>query len=105
MAETSTTALCGLADIPDGGSTVVESGGRAIALFRVGDEVFALANACPHKGGPLGEAIVSAARHEAICPWHRFRFDLRTGLCVTNEKLASRRYPVSVREGAVYLDS
>ena len=27
MAETSTTALCGLADIPDGGSTVVENGG------------------------------------------------------------------------------
>ncbi len=98
-----TDPVCALPDIPDGGTRVVEHKGRQIALVRVNGEVFALANTCPHKDGPLGEGIVSTKRHEIICPWHRFRFDLRTGKCVTYEKMAARTYPVTVRDNQVFV--
>lgn len=96
-------AVCALPDIPDGGSRVVEHKGRSIALFRVDGEVFALAGACPHKDGPLWEGAISTKRHEITCPWHRFRFDLRTGKCVTYDKMAARTYPVTVRDNQVFV--
>jgi 3-phenylpropionate/trans-cinnamate dioxygenase ferredoxin subunit len=98
-------SICAVAEIPDGGSRLVERGGRKIALFRIGDEVFAFAAACPHKDGPLWEGQVSTKRCEVICPWHRFRFDLRSGKSVTYDKLVARTYPVSVRGGQVFVES
>ena len=32
---------------------------------------------CPHWGGPLGDAPLESGR--LICPWHGYRFDVRTG--------------------------
>ena len=63
------------------------------------------AAACPHKAGPLWEGQVSVKRCEIVCPWHRFRFDLRSGKSVTYDKLVARTYPVAIRNGQVFLDS
>jgi nitrite reductase (NADH) small subunit len=77
--------------------------GRKIALSRVGDEIFALRDACPHRAGPLSCGRVSTARLELICPWHFFRFDLRTGASVTNSELIAETYPVVIENGNVYV--
>jgi nitrite reductase/ring-hydroxylating ferredoxin subunit len=97
--------VCAMADIPDGGSHLVELAGRKIALFRVAGEVFAFAGTCPHKDGPLWEGRVSTERCEIVCPWHRFRFDLRSGKSVTYDKLVARTYPVEVRQGQVFVEA
>ncbi len=48
-----------VADIPPMGARVVRSAGGDIAVFRTADDqVFALYDRCPHKGGPLSEGIV-----------------------------------------------
>ena len=45
-----------LSDIPVLGSRVVRTAGGDIAVFRTGDdEVFALDDKCPHKGGHLSQ--------------------------------------------------
>ena len=94
--------ICSLDELPDAAGRAVRAEGRQIALFRVGDEVFALDNICPHYGGPLAEGIVSAERLEIACPWHRFRYDLRTGECVAaNLRPAVTTYKVTVRDNAV----
>ena len=96
--------LCAMADLPDGTGHVVRAEDRAIALFRVGEEVFALDNVCPHWQGPLGEGVVSVERMEVTCPWHRFRFDLRTGRNVLSDvRGAAKAYPVAVRGGDVFV--
>ena len=51
--------------------------GKAIALFNVDGQFFAVDNACTHRGGPLAEGEISG--HEVTCPWHGARFDVRTG--------------------------
>lgn len=91
------TRLCAIGDlVPDTGR-LFRAEGRAIAVFRVGDDVFALDNLCPHWKGPLSEGAVSAARLEVTCPWHRFRFDLRTGKNVLSDLRAGAKiYPVEI---------
>ena len=53
------TEVVALEDIPMLGARVVDAGKMKVAVFRTSnDQVFAIRNECPHKGGPLSEGIV-----------------------------------------------
>jgi nitrite reductase/ring-hydroxylating ferredoxin subunit len=56
---------------------LVELGGLRYRLLEEGGELVAHAAACPHRLGPLEEAAVEGGRLR--CPWHGWRFDLRSG--------------------------
>ena len=60
----------------------------------MGDSFYALENACPHRGGPLGEGDLEGT--EVVCPWHAWRFDVTTGASPVNPKTAVRTFPVEV---------
>jgi nitrite reductase (NADH) small subunit len=65
-------------DIPRRGSRRLPSPIGDIAVFRTGDnEVFALKDSCPHKGGPLSQGIVHG--RSVACPLHNWNIDLATG--------------------------
>jgi len=96
--------VCRLDELEDGTATEVTARGRKIALCRVGDEVFAMQDACPHRGGPLSYGRVSQQRLELICPWHFFRFDLRTGASITNPAMINETYPAVVENGDVVIE-
>jgi 3-phenylpropionate/trans-cinnamate dioxygenase ferredoxin component len=64
-------------ELPPGGKKLVDLDGRAIALFNVGGEFFAIDDVCTHDGGPLAEGELEGA--EIRCPRHGARFDVRTG--------------------------
>ena len=67
-----------LKDIPRLGARVVRTASGNIAVFRTeSDEVFALDDRCPHKGGPLSQGIVHG--HAVACPLHNWVIDLATG--------------------------
>jgi len=55
----------------------VEVGGKRIALFSVGGEIYAIDDVCTHQGGPLSEGLVE--NDEVECPWHGARFKITTG--------------------------
>jgi NAD(P)H-dependent nitrite reductase small subunit len=82
--------------------TVVMVNGRAVALFRVGEDVYAIDNTCPHRGGPLGEGDVSGP--VVMCPWHAWEVDVRTGALVRNASVRVPCFAVAVEDGAVYVD-
>jgi nitrite reductase (NADH) small subunit len=65
------------ADVPPLEGRSVRLGDVRVAVFRLADGWAALANACPHKDGPLSDGIVADAC--VICPLHARRFDLATG--------------------------
>jgi nitrite reductase (NADH) small subunit len=96
--------VCRVDDIADGTALLVKAKQRKIALARIGSEIFALQDSCPHKGGTLSEGRVHSGRCELICPLHFFRFDVRTGASVTNPELVAPTFPVTISEGDVYVD-
>jgi len=91
-----------LEDIPRQGARVVTTATGDIALFRtVDDEVFALRDQCPHKGGPLSQGIVHGKK--VACPLHDWKIALDSGLAVAPDVGCAARYPVRVVEGVVSL--
>jgi nitrite reductase (NADH) small subunit len=91
-----------LKDIPRLGSRVVRTAGGNIAVFRTeDDEVFALDDRCPHKGGPLSQGIVHNRR--VTCPLHNFVIELESGRAVAPDEGCTHAYPVKVENGIVWL--
>jgi len=64
-------------DVPEGEGKVVKVNGKEIALFKVQDKFYAIDNTCKHQGGPLGEGWLEDA--VVNCPWHGWRYDIKTG--------------------------
>ncbi|MFQ5451139.1 MAG: nitrite reductase small subunit NirD [Nitrospinaceae bacterium] len=88
-------------DLPVGKSAIVAAGGEEIALFNYKEEYYAVANKCPHRGGPLGEGRVQEGI--IVCPNHEWRFELKTGNSMQNPELSIKSYPVRVRNGKIYI--
>ena len=89
-------------DIPPLGARVVQSAQGDIALFRNAEnEVFALLDKCPHKGGPLSQGIVFG-RHVA-CPLHNWSIGLADGQAVAPDVGCVQRFETKVENGAVLL--
>jgi nitrite reductase [NAD(P)H] small subunit len=95
--------LCSLEDIPIRGARRVALETEEVAVFRTAaNSVFAIQNACPHKGGPLSEGIV----HDTAvsCPLHAMVIDLETGKARGADTGCVRTYPIEIREGGrVYI--
>ncbi len=79
----------------------VEVAGRALALFRVGDEAFAIDAVCRHREGPLEEGILEG--FTVYCPWHGWQYDLKTGACMTARDRDLGAYRVELRDDGVYV--
>ena len=84
-------------------------------MFNLDGEYFALANRCPHEGGPLCQGQhrragavrrarplpADAATSEFLrCPWHGWEFDIRTGQSWCDPKSTrARQFQVTVEPG------
>lgn len=77
-------------------------GETRVAVFRQGDDLLALLDACPHQGASLSEGAVSDGA--VRCPKHRWRFDLATGACTEAPHLPARTLPVREEGGTVWVD-
>jgi nitrite reductase (NADH) small subunit len=89
--------------IPVRGARTVKTPRRDIAIFRTAnDEIFALENRCPHKGGPLSEGIVHGRK--VACPLHNWVINLEDGEATGADKGCARSFPVKVENGRIYLD-
>ena len=92
-----------LEDIPRQGARVVKTAAGCVAVFRTAeDQVFAMADRCPHKGGPLSEGIVHG--QSVTCPLHAWVFSLETGQAQGADAGAVATYPARVEAGRVLLD-
>jgi nitrite reductase/ring-hydroxylating ferredoxin subunit len=107
-----------LDQLEEGVPRAVEAFGREIALVLWQDECFAVRNICPHQtvaftegiaqgkvlpGAEIGEIVVDRDDPVLRCPRHAWKFALRTGRCTIDPRLRIKAYPVTVREGRVYL--
>jgi nitrite reductase (NADH) small subunit len=97
--------ICTLNEIPVLGSRrVARAQGVDVAIFRNDqDEVFALLDRCPHKGGPLSQGIVFG-KHVA-CPLHNWAIALNDGNARAPDEGCTPKFKLKIEEGKVYLDA
>ena len=99
-----------LEEAPDEGSVrMLDVGGHRVGLYRLDDALYALADRCPHRGGPLcagrvatpvevrdGILTIGTPRSIVRCPWHKWEFEISSGRCLVDERLRVRTYAVRV---------
>lgn len=97
--------ICRVDDIPVLGSRrVSRERGLDVAVFRSDrDEVFALLDRCPHKGGPLSQGIVFGTH--VACPLHNWTIGLCDGQASAPDEGCTPRFSVRVEGGEVLLDA
>jgi len=93
--------VCGSDELLPGQIAEFVIEGVAIAVANVGGSFHAVANACPHAGGPLGDGEMEGAM--VACPLHGWRFDVRTGACEVVPDLSVAVYRVQVARGRVWV--
>jgi nitrite reductase (NADH) small subunit len=106
-----------LEEFPEWQMRILSVEGREIGIVRLGRQVYALRNVCPHQTGPLcrglvfGKVVAAGAgrvevdrEHPVVtCPWHGWEFDLMSGRCLTDRSKRVAVYPTEVRENRVFL--
>jgi nitrite reductase (NADH) small subunit len=97
--------ICRVEDIPALGSRrVARPRGMHVAVFRNGnDQVFALLDRCPHKGGPLSQGIVFGTA--VACPLHNWTIGLEDGCANAPDAGCTQKFSVKVDDGVVHLDA
>ena len=92
-----------LAEVPTGSCRRAEVNGIRVVLARVGEQIFACADTCAHRGGPLDEGKLTGAK--LTCPWHGWMYDVRTGQCLFPPRgTAVATYPVRIDGGQIWVD-
>jgi NAD(P)H-dependent nitrite reductase small subunit len=104
MTETSKwTAITAAANVPPREGRAVKVGGLELAIFNVNGRYLTIENACPHKGGPLCDGIVSGTT--VVCPLHGQRFDLESGAPVlASQPDCLATFPTRVENGTILVD-
>lgn len=96
--------LCAIDEIEEAEGLGVDAGGVKVAVWKVGDTVFATGDVCSH-----GEASLSADGMiegiEIICALHMGSFDVRTGEAMSAPcHRPIPTYKVTLIEGDVYIE-
>jgi nitrite reductase/ring-hydroxylating ferredoxin subunit len=108
--------------IPEHGRLVVDIGDRTVGIFRVGGQLFAYENTCPHMGGPVCQGLIIPAVRELVnetqvstgyafdesemrivCPWHGYEFSIETGSHPAKPSIRLKRVAVEEEGGEVYV--
>ena len=97
--------ICRVDDIPVlGARRVHRAQGMDVAVFRNdADEVFALLDRCPHKGGPLSQGIVFG--QSVACPLHNWTIGLCDGQAAAPDEGCTPSFACQIHQGEVQLDA
>ena len=97
--------ICLVNEIPVLGSRrVARAKGIDVAVFRNSeDQVFALLDRCPHKGGPLSQGIVFGT--SVACPLHNWTIGLDDGCAKAPDVGCTTKFACKVDAGDVFLDA
>jgi nitrite reductase (NADH) small subunit/3-phenylpropionate/trans-cinnamate dioxygenase ferredoxin subunit len=91
-------------DFREGRGAVVRVEGKRVAVFKVGDQLHAMQDNCPHMGASLADGRLQEGR--VVCHWHGWTFDLVSGQGDRQSKkwLCAKVYALKVEGGDVYVE-
>lgn len=99
-------AICALEDILPQGGVCALVGGRQVAVFRVGEALYALDNVDPASGASvLSRGIVGDMKGESVVasPLYKHHYSLQTGRCLEDAGKSVNVYPVRAMDGRVWV--
>ena len=99
--------ICGFDDILDGGGVCALVDGEQVAVFRVGEETFALENQDPFsQANVMSRGLVGDLQGQIVVasPVYKQHFNLRTGRCLEDESVSLRRWNCGVLDGRVWIE-
>lgn len=89
-------------EITPGTPRCIDIGEHRIAMFRTGDDVYAIGDRCSHAEASLSEGEVDD--FEVECPRHGAIFDIRTGeACSLPATRPVPSYRTDVRDGSIFV--
>ncbi|MGK6311592.1 nitrite reductase small subunit NirD [Neorhizobium sp. DT-125] len=95
-------AIGKLTDIPLRGARCVKTPQGKIGVFRTADnQVFAIEDHCPHKGGPLSQGIVHGT--SVTCPLHNWVISLETGKALGADEGSVRTIRLELRGEDIFM--
>jgi 3-phenylpropionate/trans-cinnamate dioxygenase ferredoxin component len=95
--------VCPLGDLPSGAAIRVAAT-VPVAVFNADGRLYAIDDTCTHQDASLADGWLDGCQVE--CPLHASCFDLRTGKPTgPPAKKPVRTYPVSVRDGVIWVDA
>ncbi|MFN3981187.1 MAG: Rieske (2Fe-2S) protein [Caldilinea sp.] len=96
--------VAALADVPVGGSKLVEVNRIRVALFNLDGAIHAIEDVCTHDGGPLVEGTIVDG-YQVQCPRHGARFDIRTGAALSFPAFEpTNTYAVQIKDGDIWIE-
>jgi nitrite reductase/ring-hydroxylating ferredoxin subunit len=76
--------------------------GQALCLVLRGGVFYAVENRCPHNGEQLSKGVVNFLG-EVVCPWHGYRFNIKTGRESSERSRDLAIFPVIEKDEGVFL--
>lgn len=93
-------AIAPASELPVNERLFVEVNGKAIVVFNLAGNLYAIGDVCTHDDGPLGDGDLEG--QEIVCPRHGAKFDLPSGKATAMPAVVDiPAYPVRVRNGQI----
>jgi NAD(P)H-dependent nitrite reductase small subunit len=99
--------VCRLDEIVPNTGVAALVDGRQLAIFRVDDSVYVVANLDPFSGANvLSRGIIGDLRGELVVasPVYKQHFSLKTGQCLEEPEVSIPVYRAQVRDGLVFVE-
>ena len=93
--------VCPASDLPPGGARSIQLFGRPFAVFNIDGDLFGIDGACRHMKANLAAGRIEGATVE--CFMHQWRYDVRTGKCLSNDHGDVKTFPTKTENNEIWI--
>ena len=91
-----------VSELKNGERLFVEISDKAVVIFNIAGQFFAIGDVCTHDDGPLGDGTIEG--QNIVCPRHGGEFDVRTGQAVQLPAVVDiPAYPLRIEAGKIFV--
>lgn len=94
--------VCAIDEVVEGALLSKPARGRFILLIKIGSDIYAYADRCPHIGAPLSDGRL--INNRITCRHHHWQFNVQTGKSVRPSGSKLMAYPLRIEDGRVMVE-